>query len=486
MGEAVSTLKRRILNAMGIFGGTQVAVVALSVLRNKLMALWLGPAGVGLNAIYTTTRDLMQAGAGLSLRTGAVREIAAAPVRERPAIEGAVRSVSAALALAGAAITLLLSPALSYWTIGTPAQWWCFALLATAVGAAIWLESDMAALQGEGHIAPLARVTLLSAIVATAAAVPLYYGLRLQAVLPVYLLMTYAYALWAARERRRYCPLPARVPLRDAWRTMAPVLRLGLYLTAAAVLTQLASYLFVVFMAREDGTGGLGLYQSGFMLVNTYVLVVFSAITNEYYPRLASVASSGMRTAAFAGGEFKVAAWVLMPVVVTFVVLSEPVVLLLYSRDFLDVLPYVDLGICGVLPRAFSYCMAFVILARGDGRVFVATEAAGAVLGLACSIIGYRLGGFPGLGAGYVVEYLLYSAVVLLAIRRYGLRMSLRPVLLCAGATLLCLAAVLLKHLWGPWIAALATLPWLLPLAFHVLRGKKKNYKSYKSYKSYK
>ncbi len=480
----MSTLSRRILKAMGIFGGTQVAVVGLSVLRNKLIALWLGPAGVGLNAIYTTTRDLMQAGAGLSLRTGAVREIAAAPAAARPKLEGAVRSVSRALALGGAALTLALSPALSYWTMGTAAQWWCFALLATAVGAAILLESDMAALQGEGHIAPLARVTLLSAVVATAVAVPLYYGLRLQAVLPVYLIMTYSYALWAARERRRYCPRPARVPLRQAWRTMAPVLRLGLYLTAAGVLTQLASYLFVVFMAHADGTGGLGLYQAGFMLVNTYVLVVFSAITNEYYPRLASVAASRMRMAAFAAGEFKVAAWVLMPVVAVFVVLSEVVVRLLYSEAFLPVLPYVDLGICGVLPRAFSYCMAFVILARGDGRVFVATEAAGAVLGLACSIAGYRLWGFAGLGAGYVVEYVLYSVVVLVAIRRYRLPLSLRPLLLCAASTLLCLAVVALKHFRGPVVAAAAVLPWLLPLALHVLRGRRKNGKSYNSYKN--
>ncbi|MDE6042654.1 MAG: oligosaccharide flippase family protein [Muribaculaceae bacterium] len=470
----MSTLKGRILHAMGIFGGTQVVVVALSVLRNKLIALWLGPAGVGLNAVFTTTRDLMQAGAGLSLRTGAVREIAAAPAAARPAIEGAVRSVSAALALAGAAITLLLSPALSYWTLGTTAQWWCFALLATSVGAAIWLEADMAALQGEGHLAPLARVTLLSAVVATAAGVPLYYALRMQAVLPVFLIMTFTFALWAARERRRYCPRPQSVPLREAWRTMAPVMRLGLYLTAAAVLTQLASYLFVVFMTGRDGTGGLGLYQSGFMLVNTYVLVIFSAITNEYYPRLASVASSGLRTAAFAGGEFKVAAWVLMPVVVLFVVCSGLVVRLLYSEAFLPVLPYVDLGICGVLPRAFSYCMAFIILARGDGRAFVVTEAIGAVLGLACSIAGFMLGGFAGLGLAYVVEYLLYSAVVLAAIRRYRLRMSARPVLLCCLATLLGLATVALKHLWGPWGAALATLPWLLPLSLHVLRGKKK------------
>lgn len=475
MGETVSSsIHKHTLKAMGIFGGTQVFVIALGILRNKFLALWLGPVGVGLNAIYISTQELIVAAAGLSLRTGGVRELSAAPESGRARLAGVLLRMAAVLACAGAAATLLLSPALSLWTMGTTADWWCFALLAAGVGAAIYLDADLAALQAYGRLKALARVTLVSAAVATAVAIPLYRGLGLRAVLPVYLLMTLTYAAWAARERRRLCPRPARVPLREAVREARPMLRLGMYLTLAAVMERLASYLFVVYMTGSADTGHLGLYQAGYTLVNTYVLVIFAAITNEYYPRLAAVSGSAMRTAAFAGGEFKVAAWVLMPVVVCFVVASELVVRLLYASSFLAMMPYADLGMCGVVPRAFAYCMAFVILARGDGRTYVVTEGIGAVLGLVLRIAGYRYGGFAGIGAAYVLEYVLYGAVVVVAYRRYGLRLSRGVVWLCAAATALCIGCVALKYAIGWWAPAVAVVPWLVPLAWRRLFGRRR------------
>lgn len=47
-----SKLSQHILKAMGLFGGAQAAVILMSIVRTKLVAVWLGPLGVGLNAIY--------------------------------------------------------------------------------------------------------------------------------------------------------------------------------------------------------------------------------------------------------------------------------------------------------------------------------------------------------------------------------------------------------------------------------------------------
>ena len=119
--------------------------------------------------------------------------------------------------------------------------------------------------------------------------------------------------------------------------------------------------------------------------------------------------------------------------------------MLLYAESFLPMLPYIDVAVCGVVLRAFSYCVAFVILARGDGRTYVVTEAAGAVAGLVLRIVGYRLWGFAGLGWAYVAEYAVYSAIVLAAYRRYGLRLGRGIGWLCAGVTALGFAALAIK-----------------------------------------
>lgn len=451
MGEAIdkaprTSLSGRILRTMGLFGGVQFATIALSIVRTKLVAVWLGPMGVALNTIFISTQDLITSAVGLNLRTSGVRELSAASAGARPGVAGMLLRVALGLAVIGAVLTMLLSPALSLWTLGTTADWWCFALLAAGVAAAIYLDANLAALQAYGRFKALARVTLASALVCTGVAVPLYYGLRLRAVLPVYLITTVAYMLWTLRERRRCCPAPELPSMRRAWSEAGPMLRLGMFMTLAAFMERLSAYIFVVYMSNDAPAGDLGIYQAGYTLVNTYVGVVFTALSAEYYPRLASVASSRLRAQAFVSHEFKVVAMVLMPVVVLFLAFDRIAVRLLYASSFLPMLPYIDVAVCGVVLRAFSFCLAYVILARGDGRVYVVTEAVGAVVGLALRVAGYRWWGFAGLGWAYVVEYAAYSAVVLWVYRRvYGMRLGRGISWLCAGATALGFAALAIK-----------------------------------------
>ncbi|MDE6485961.1 MAG: oligosaccharide flippase family protein [Muribaculaceae bacterium] len=451
MGEAVdkarrTSLSQRILKTMGLFGGVQLATIVLSIVRTKFVAVWLGPMGVALNTIFISTQELITSAVGLNLRSSGVRELSAADEAARPRVAGMLLRVGVGLAVIGAVITLMLSPALSLWTLGSTSDWWCFALLAAGAGSAIYLDANLAALQAYGRFKALARVTLASALVCTGVAVPLYYGLRLRAVLPVYLITTIAYMLWALRERRRCCPAPEMPSMRRAWREASPMLRLGMYMTFAAVMERLSAYIFVVYMSNDAAVGDLGIYQAGYTLVNTYVGVVFAALSTEYYPRLASVCTSRLRAQAFVSHEFRVVAMVLMPVVVLFLAVDRIAVSLLYADSFLPMLPYIDVAVCGVVLRAFSFCLAYVILARGDGRVYVVTEAIGVVLGLVLRIAGYRMWGFPGLGWAYVVEYAAYSAVVLWVYRRvYGMRLGRGIPWLCAGATAVGFAALAIK-----------------------------------------
>lgn len=451
---------------MGIFGGSQLAVIALGIVRNKFLAILLGPAGVGLNAIFITTQELIVSACGLSLRTSGVQQLQSAPAADRARTAGVVARVALLLALAGAAATIALSPLLALWSMGTASAWWMFALLAAGVGAAIYLDSDIVQLQAEGAIRPLASVAVVSALAATALAIPLYYIIGMQAVLPVYLAVSVTYALWAHRERRRYCPQPARVGFREAWRSAGPMLRLGVYLTLAAVTGRLSDYAYMLYLTNDASESVLGLYQAGNTLVNTYVGVVFTAIAAEYYPRLSGVARSAMRISAFAGGEFKVAAWVLMPTVAAFIAASELIVRLLYAPSFAPIESYIDIGVCAMVPRAFGYCLGFVVLARGDGRTFVCTEAASAVISLAARAAGFSLLGLDGVGAAFVVQAVVYAIIVFGVYRyRYGLRLSRGIAALCAAATLTGLLCVVLKAALGWWAPAIAAAA-LLALAY--------------------
>ena len=136
------------------------------------------------------------------------------------------------------------------------------------------------------------------------------------------------------------------------------------------------------------------------------------------------MAPSRHRTEVLVSHEIKVAALLIMPVTALFIAAKTLIIDILYSSEFYDALAYVSLAIIGVGLRGASWCMAYAILARGDGKIYVLTELSSAAAYLLLNIPLYHYYGYAGLGAAYIAWYAVYTAVCYAVYRvRYGLRL---------------------------------------------------------------
>jgi PST family polysaccharide transporter len=61
-----------------LIGGSSILNVAFSVVRNKAIAVVLGPEGIGLMGLYSLVADLAQTVAGLGINASGVRQVAEA------------------------------------------------------------------------------------------------------------------------------------------------------------------------------------------------------------------------------------------------------------------------------------------------------------------------------------------------------------------------------------------------------------------------
>lgn len=419
--KSTSSATSKVLKALGVFGSVQVVTILCSVIRTKLVALWIGPAGVGLITLYNSTVDLISNTTQLNLRQSAVRDISTEA--DKAKVIAVTRKIAFVLGLAGMLLTLAASPLLSIFTFGDTAHTVAFAALSVMMLLSAVASGEWAVMQGLERLKLLARSTLLSSLTATAAAIPLFYFFRIDGIVPVLIIFAASNCLYAFVLRVRDVP-QIRLSLRQSWQCGRGMLALGFYMTVSMALTLLASYVFAVWLFHQGGDKAVGIYQSGYTLVNSYVGMIFTAIAMEYYPRLAAVAKSRMRTELVVSHEIKIALLVLMPVIVLFVACKEAVIYLLYSPDFYAALPYVSLAIVGVIFRGLSWCMAYAILARGDGRIYVFTELASAVVYLALNIPLYSCYGYAGLGVAYIAWFAIYTAVCYGVYRkRYGLRL---------------------------------------------------------------
>lgn len=445
---------------MGLFGSVQVVGILCSIVRNKLVALWIGPAGVGLFGLFNQALEMMATATNLGVRTSSVRDISqtmkSGDATALARIIVVVRRWSLWLGLAGALLMLALAPWLSRVTFGNEDYQWGFVALSTAVLLMALTNGEQAVLQGLARLKRLAHVGLWGSLGGLLVSVPLFYWLRERSIVPSIIAYAACAALaaWLLRDRdHKAVPVSAATTVAMG----TGFVRLGIFMTLGSFVGLLADYVFRAWLTHVS-IAEVGLYNAGVTLFTKYTGLVFTALGMEFFPRLAAVVHSKLRVCAYVGQEIMLALTVLAPVLSLFIVLRDPIVALLYSEEFAGIATFVSWGMVGIIFKAVSWCMAFVIVARGSGMIFLAVEGFDALVGITLNITFYQLWGLDGLGASFVAWYIVYAVIV--AVVYYG-HYRLRLPAAVAGHVLWTALAVglvmWLMELGLAWLAAAVT-----------------------------
>lgn len=403
------------MKAMGLFGGVQVMGIVCSIIRTKLVAMWIGPVGMGLFGLFNNALEMISTGTNLGIRSSSVRDISQAVEKQDTSLVArmvtVVRKWSLWLGLAGALLTLTLAPLLSQVTFGDTTHIWGFVALSIAVLLQALTNGEYAILQGTARLKRLASVTLWGTIIGLAISIPMFYLLGERSILPSIIAYALALAAFAWIFRNREYP-PAPVSRRETFDLGKGFVKLGIYMTLGNFATILASYAFNSWLNIHAGTDQVGYYLAGYTLINKYTGLILTALGMEYYPRLAKVADSRIRLRAYVSQEINIAIAIMAPVATLFILLRELVVWILYTPEFNVILTFVSWGMIGTVMRTLSWCLAFTILAKGDGKTYLWTEVASAVINLVLNIVFYRWWGLTGLGVAFLASYVLYTAIV--------------------------------------------------------------------------
>ncbi len=399
---------------MAVFGGVQVANILCSVVRTKLVALWIGPAGIGLFSIFNNAAEMIYSIASLGIRNSSVRDMAVAAEsgnRERVARTIAViRKWSWFTAVVGAVVMIAIAPLLSRYTFSDDSHTWDYVLLSSVLLLYGITNGEQAILQGSSMLKRLAHASVWGVAVGVVINIPLFYFFRERSIaisIVVYHVMMLLFT-WLFRNRDYK---KVEISVKEAYREGRSFAKFGIYLTVSGFVTVLFSYVFSAWLNRVSGTDEVGFYQAGFTLVSKYVGLIFSAIGMEYYPRLARISESRMRVRVFVAQEINISLLVLVPIIVVFLLLRELMISLLYTNEFQVIAPYISWAIAGTCFRAYSWCLAFVVLAKGDGKTYLVMETASAIVGFLLNVLFYDLWGLRGLGISYVVWYFGYCVI---------------------------------------------------------------------------
>lgn len=435
--QSKNNITNGVLKALGIFGGVQMITIICSILRTKLIAVWIGAAGVGLFGIFNSAIELLGVLFHLGVRDSAVRDIASSQQPDTNKIITIVRRWVLVLGAIGLVVTMAISPLLSNFTFGNYDYTYAFIAIAVIIFLSSIQNGELAILQGTKELSRLAKASIWGAIGGVIISIPLFYIWRIDSVIPA--LVAYSVITTIAILSQRVStskPTPC-ITFNETISKGRSFISLGIFLTISAVVNHLVSFLFITYLNHVGDTSVVGHYQAGITLVNKYMGIIFTAIIMEYYPRLSQVSSSQKRTSIFVSHEISIMLWILLPVIAIFIASSELIISLLYSSEFLLITPFVVWAVIGTIFRAISWCMAYVILTRGDGKVYLVTESLSAITCITLNILAYNHWGLEGLGFAYMAWYIIYTIIIGTVYRiRYNLRLNSEIIRLATIATL--------------------------------------------------
>ena len=421
-------LYSHVLKFTGLFGGVQGLNVLIGLVRNKFVALLLGPGGMGLVSLFNTTVQLISQATHLGISFSAVRHISEyydADNTEKVAhYVKVVRGWCLLTALLGMLVCIVLGPFLSSATFSWGNHTLHFILLAPAIGMIAITGGETAILKGQRKLGALALVQIVAALASLVISIPIYYFFWQAGIVPVIVLMAFVTMCATMWFSLRLFPLQFGGTYGILGEGMEMV-RLGVAFTLAAVIGTAAEMLIRSYLNVVGDLDVLGLYNAGYMLTITYAGMVFSAMETDYYPRLSAVQHDIQATNETVNRQMEVSLLLVSPMLAALIIALPVVVPLLFSQEFLPVVGMAQVAALAMYMKVLTLPVAYITLARGYSLSYLFLETSYFVVFVILIFFGYRYWGLFGTGVAitlaHVFEYLLVNGY---AYKKYGYRSS--------------------------------------------------------------
>lgn len=418
-----------ILKSTSLFGAVQIFNILISVIRSKVIAIWIGPTGMGIIGLLSSALKVVSEVTRLGLDTTAVREIALSKSNdneyEASLVVATIRKVVWFTGLLGVIATIVLSPVLSQLAFHSYEYTIAFIWISISLLFNQLSSGQLALLQGFRKLKLLAKANLFGNFIGLLVSLPLYYVFRLDAIVPVIVLSSIVSLLvsWFYSSRLKFKAF--KLTNKQAYSKAKTMLNLGLMLSLRGSITLVAAYVFQLYLSKTGGIDEVGYYVAGFMIINSYVGMVFNAMQTDYFPKLSEIINSEEKIKETVSQQAIIGILLIGPLVICFLSFLPIIVELLYSKEFLVIIGFLSWAILGMLFKTLSWSMGYVILAKGDSKLFIKTTVFFSTLMLLLNILGYYLYDLEGLGISFLVYYMIhFFGLKIITLKFYKLHLN--------------------------------------------------------------
>ena len=420
------------------------------MVKNKFVAILLGPSGFGLMSVFGTITVLVGTISGMGVAISGVRQIAEAQgIGDQEQVARVVKTLRRtvwATGLLGLIFMVAGCGLLSRAYFGTYDHALAIALLGITIMLGNIAAGQSCILQGTRRISALAKVSVISAINGTVLSIPCFYLWGQKGIVPSLLLCATAALGTSWYYSRQIALKPVSVTWRESRGAAVKLLHFGAPLMAAGLIGALSTGVMVNF--------------------------VIGAMTADYYPRLTAVAHDDQHICDEVNAQTEIALLLAVPGLALTIAFAPLAIALFYSGKFDAAVIILRWSVYGILGRVITWPMGFVLLAKGMGKTFFCTETLSNGFYVAAIWFCTRQWGLPGTGIAFLLMYLFSGVIIYFTVNAISRTTWTRAnvIHMVSFASLLILIGLVSAWVSNPWMRSSINLVFCAGLILYCLQ----------------
>lgn len=445
---------------MAVIGSAQAVNILISILRMKVLAILLGPTGVGLLSIYNSLMGMVGTAAGLGMGSSGVRQIASVKGEEQELSR--VRRVLLVAHLVQGVFAMvavwLLRAQISEWLFDDRSYATEVGLISLAILLTLLGTAQTTLLQGMRRIGDLGRVTVLSAFVGTIAGLAAVWFYGEPGLIWFVVFQPLATIVIAVRYISRLPrPTAAHPSAAEIWGVWKPMAKLGAAFMLGGLATTATLLLVRSLITQELGLEAAGHFAAAWGITMTYVGFLLGAMAADYYPRLTEVINDRAAATRLMNDQAQLGLAIGGPFLLLLIGLAPWAVTLLYSAEFAPAVELLQWQTLGNVFKLASWALAFSIVAAARSKTFFLMELTFNIVFLAMVWWLLPVLGLQVAAIAFLVGYVVYFATVnIIARSLQGFRWQYLSIWLLALHVTLALALLIFARI-APQTAAIVS-----------------------------
>lgn len=448
---------KSIAKTNSLFGGMTFINIIVNVVRSKFLAVLLGPEGIGILGLYSSTIDLVKGATTFGLSGSAVRDMAiAGESNNQEIISETILIISKLVWITGflgMIVVFIFAPQLSEYTFGSSEFTIEFRFLSIILLIGQLTVRNMVILQGLRILKELAKTNIYGNMVGLLLTLPLYYFYGFSAIVPSFIVTSIISFLFTWFYSKRVKVVRINISWINAFKKGRPMIVLGIMMSLSGFMDVIHSYVIRIIITRVGDLSQVGMYNAGFGFVVSYVGLVFTAITSDYSTRLCAVNNSTIEYNNLVNRQLELMLLVLAPIIVLFIAASPLTIIILYSNEFLPIRTMINWIAVGMVLRAVSWCQGCLYIAKGDSKLYILIYIFAFTKDMALDLLFYYYMGLVGIGISFLISYLIGVVVTIIIVKRkYGCVYYKNTKRLILISMMVTLTALFLSYLEGLYV----------------------------------